>query len=264
MIRIVLLGLITAFGSNVYAQGALDGFVDSPGSKSFALSLSREKADIYFLGTGKLTAPNKVKSISLYYKHQFNKWIGVAVNLPLVDYVPQDGNVYLKFSKAFKINSDLSINGVLGVGTSHPLSNYDTSGGDAIGQQAKAVNFRAITQITYKNRWFLNGRIGHDAVQSPTPSSNVYSVKLGFYKDKWYADVWFEELSADGGKDYRGVGDLAPSSFKELGVSHSKIGGVVYHQTKDKLGVFLGGARTIDGRNTRRNNRISVGIVVKI
>lgn len=265
MIRIILVCIaILTGGVSGNSQGVLDGFIDAPKSKNLALSLSAEKAKIYYLREGTTPAPHSQNSISLYYKHQFTKWFGAAVNLPLVNYIPHDGNLYLKFGSSFKINDVLSINGVLGLGMTRPLSDYEADNSDAIGQQAQAFNFRAITQITIKNSFFLNMRVGHDEVKKPTPSANIYSIKVGYYKDKWYGDLWYENIAAGRGKDYLGVGDLAPSTFRELGVSSAKIGGVVYHQTKEKLGFFLGGAKIVAGRNTRGTRRISLGLVLKI
>ncbi len=249
---------------STYSQGVLDGFIDAPKSKNLALSISLEKATVYFLADRELELPITSNSFSIFYKHQFNKWLGAAINLPLVNLTPQDGNIYLKTGGTLKINEIISVNGVLGVGISHPLTDYNTESQFSVGQQTKAINLRAISQITFKNSTFINGRIGYNSVQSPTPNSTVYSLKLGYYQGKWYADVWYENIMADGGKDYRGTGDLAPNSFTELGVSNSKIGGVVYHQTKDKLGLFISGATSLDGRNSFKTTRISTGVVLKL
>ncbi|MFK7756710.1 MAG: hypothetical protein AB8B53_07245 [Flavobacteriales bacterium] len=246
------------------AQGVLDGFIDAPKSKSLALSFSGETADTYFLGTGDLDFGFNATTFSVYYKHQFNKWLGVAANLPVVNLTPQDGSVYLKTGKQFKLGNDWIVNGVLGAGGTHPLSDYNTESGTAVGQQTRAIHFRALTQITYRNRWFINGRIGQNLVQDPTPSSLVYSLKLGYYKNKWYTDVWLEEQAADGGKDYLGVGELAADNFRQLGVSYQRIGGVIYHQTKEKLGLFLGFGHTLNGRNAFKTSRISGGLVLKL
>ena len=262
--KYILITVLMSLSLVMTAQGVLDGFIDAPKSKSLALSMTGETADTYFLSTGDLDFGINSATFSVYYKHQFNKWLGVASNLPLVNLTPQDGSVYLKTGKLFKINNTWSVNGVLGVGGTHPLSNYNTESSTAVGQQTRAIHLRALTQITYKNRIFINGRIGQNVVQDPTPSSLVYSIKLGYHKDKWYADVWFEEQAADGGKDYRGVGELAADNFRQLGVSYQRIGGVVYHQTKEKLGTFLGFGHTLDGRNAFKTSRVSAGVVVKL
>ncbi len=262
--KYILITLLTLLSISAAAQGVLDGFIDAPKSKSLALSFTGETADTYFLGTGDLDFGINSATFSVYYKQQFNKWLGVAANLPLVNFTPQDGSVYLKTGKQFKINTNWSLNGLLGLGGTHPLSDYNTESSTAVGQQTRAFHFRALTQITYKNRIFLNGRIGQNKVQDPTPSSSVYSVKLGYYKNKWYTDVWFEEQMADGGKDYRGVGELAADNFRQLGVSYKRIGGVVYHQTKEKLGLFLGFGHTLDGRNAFKTSRVSGGVVLKL
>lgn len=262
--KYILILVFTSLGITAFAQGVLDGFIDQPKTKSLAISFSAETADTYYLGTGELDFSIQSATASIYYKQQINKWLGIAANIPFVNLTPQDGSVYLKTGKQFKLHKNWSVNGVLGVGGTHPLSDYNTESSTAVGQQTRAIHFRALTQITYKNRFFLNGRIGQNVVQDPTPSSLVYSIKLGYYKNKWYADVWFEEQIADGGKDYRGVGDLAADNFRQLGVSTERIGGVVYHQTKEKLGLFLGFGHTLNGRNAFKMNRVSAGLVLKL
>lgn len=78
-----------------------------------------------------------------------------------------------------------------------------------------------------------------------------------------YYDLWFDFQNAMGGKDYRGTGALAPTTFRELGFSYRRIGGVIYKQAKDNLGYFLSAYRTLGGRNTFLSNMISVGVVLK-
>ena len=58
---------------------------------------------------------------------------------------------------------------------------------------------------------------------------------------------------AFGGKDYLGVGDLAPSTFKELGVSFIKMGGKYYHPFHDRYGWVIETNYVVNGRNVDRS-----------
>jgi len=261
-IKYLIVSIISFITLNeVSAQGALDGFIDQPGQKALAVSVGTEKANVFFKRDEDLKAPRRFDSASLFYKHQFNKWFGIAVNVPVVEGQLHDGFVYLKFGKQFKLNNNLQLSTVLGVGGTTPFSNYDAETGDAIGQQASALNLRFISQLIIKNRVFINARVGHDEVSTPTPSKNLYSFKIGYFKDKWYADLWYEDIHALGGKDYQGVGQFAPQSFRELGVSSQKIGGVIYHQTWKNVGLFFNSAKVLGGRNAWGTMRYSGGFV---
>ena len=261
--RVFLISWLILMVASAHSQGIIDGFLDAPKSKVLALSGSYETADIYYLWNRNLEFGVTYFTASVYFKHQLNKRLSYAVNIPLVNGTPQDGTVFFKVGNHFNISKNIKLTGIAAIGGSHPLTNYNTETSAAIGQQTRSIGFRTIAQITFKNSLFISGRYGYNLVAEPTPDNSVASIKLGFYKSKWYLDVWFDKIQANGGKDYRGIGENKAESFRELGFNSAKIGGVIYHQTKEKLGLFLGGAQTISGKNAFKTWRISTGIVLK-
>ncbi len=248
---------------NSTAQGIIDGFIDNPKAKALALSISHESSDTYFLWNRDLDLPISSFTASLFYKHQLTKNLGYVASIPFINGTPQDGSLFLKYGVGREITKNFKINAIAAFGGSHPLSNYSTESSKAIGQQAKSIGFRTVAQLTFKNTLFINGRFGMNFNSHPTPDNTVASIKIGFYKNKWYADFWIDRIEADGGKDYRGLGDNKAESFRELGFDADRVGGVVYHQTSPKIGLFISGSYTINGRNAYKISRVSGGAVWK-
>jgi hypothetical protein len=252
--------LMIAVGAS--AQGAIDGFLKSQGELDMALGYSRDKASTYLLATGPLASNRDAKSISLFANYGLHKYLNVIVNAPLVNWTPQDGSLYLKSGLSKQLGS-WKLTGIAALGYTFPLSDYQTESGSAIGQQTEAVNIRGLIQVEPIPGWFGQFRMGYDAAKEPVISSSIWSVKAGFFKGKWYGDLWYEEREAEGGKNYRGTGADKPSSFRELGVDLQRAGGVIYYQWKPQWGGFVSGAYVLDGRNTYQNRTVGVGVVWK-
>ncbi len=262
--RIFLISWLILMVTSTHSQGVIDGFLDAPKSKAIALSGSYETADTYYLWDRDLELGVTYFTASVYFKHQLTKRIGYAISIPLVNGTPQDGTAFFKAGDQFRISKNIKFTGIAAIGGTHPLTNYNTETSAAVGQQTRSLGYRSIAQITFKNSLFISGRYGYNLVAEPTPDNSVASIKLGFYKNKWYLDVWFDKIQANGGKDYRGIGENKAESFRELGFNSEKIGGVIYHQAKEKLGLFLGGAQTISGKNAFKTWRISAGMLLKL
>lgn len=259
-IFILLLMLSPAFG--LWGQGAIDGFMKNKGELDLALGYSRDKAGTYLLADGTLTSNRDIKSFSLFANYGLVKHLNVVVNLPLVNYTPQDGSVYFKTGRSWQLRK-MKVTTIAALGYTMPLSNYETESGSAIGQQTEAINIRGVVQLEPIPGWFGQFRMGYDAAQEPVIPSTLWSVKAGFFKGKWYGDLWYEVRNAEGGKNYRGTGPDKPSTFRELGVDLERIGGVVYYQWKPQLGGFFSGAYVLDGRNSYQNRTIGLGVVWK-
>lgn len=262
--RIILALFALLSPALLLAQGAIDGYMKNKGELDVALSFSHEGSDVYYAGPNEIDYDRTTQSIGAFAAYGIHKRINVIANLPFINGNLQDGSIY---AKGLILNNNLFNAGNLSligaIGYSTPLSDYKTESGDAVGQQTTAILPRLVAQYNFKFGWFLNARYGYNLNEDPVPDTYVYSFKTGYASGKWYTDVWVEIQEADGGKDYRGVGELRPDSFRELGVEHTKIGGVVYYGFKPNKGVFLGWGAILDGRNTAKANRLSVGYVHK-
>ncbi len=252
----IALGLSECLG-----QGAVDGFMKGPGNTDLALSLSQEFAQQYYAGPDLIDFSNTINSIGLFAATGITRWMDMVINLPAVNFRPQDGAIFGKFGTSLNTGKS-RISFVGAVGFSTPMSNYGTESSRAIGQQATSILSRGIIQHT-GNNYFVQARGGYNYSFEPVPPGYIYSIKTGYFKNKFYGDIWIDFQEAIGGKDYRGQGDLRPNSFRELGVSYTRAGGVFYYQLKPRLGGFFGYAFTLAGRNTFRSTRVSTGLVVK-
>ena len=159
-------------------------------------------------------------------------------------------------------NIPITLAGAIGFGA--PLRDYETEGGSAVGQQSYVVQQRLTAQAVLFPGFFVNARAGFNNPIETVPPGYLYSVKIGYYKWKFYADAWFDSQTAIGGKDYRGEGDLRPSTFRELGVDYNKVGGVLFFQAIKNLGAFVSYAKILNGRNIPTSSITSFGVVVKL
>ncbi len=255
--------ILILFPFILHAQGPVDGFMVGPGNTNLALSFSSENSTKYFAGTKEIDLARDLVSISLFASHGISKKLDLIGNIPVINGKLQDGGIYIRFLAYESIKESGKLSIMPAVGISNPLSNYATETADAIGQQATVIYGKLIIQYMLENGFFCNATAGYNAAFEPTPQSIVASAKAGYASQKWYADLWVERQLGIGGKDYRGTGDLAASSFKQLGVSYNKLGATLFYSFHTKLGGFVSGGYTFDGRNTAKASRISAGIVYK-
>lgn len=261
----MLCGLYMFLPVLLKGQGMIDGYMKGKGKADFALSYTLENSTKYYAGTTEINVSRKINSISLFGVYGITNRLDVLASIPYINGDLQDGNLYLKYSLAdLKVKGVGDLKFIVAGGISTPLSNYFTESAESIGQQATTLSPRGLIQLNLKHGFFINVISGYNHSSDPTPASIPASVKLGMAKGKWYGDVWLDYQSRIGGKDYRGVGDRAPSTFRELGVSYAKVGGVIYYGFKSNMGVALGGAYTLGGENTSIATRVSVGYIYKI
>lgn len=253
---LLALSLLPAF---LFGQGAIDGYMKNKGDLDIALSYSMESSDKYYAGKTEITLERKINSLGLFAAYGISKRINVITSIPYINGELQDGAIYVK--GLFYQKHGLNLIGALGY--SGPLSDYRIRFKDAIGQKAESIQPRLVGQYHLKGGFYLNGSLGYNFNGSPVPDNLIYSFKGGVAKNKLYADLWIEFQKADGGKDYRGVGDKASSTFRDLGVEYTRIGGVLYYSINKRIGAFAGWGATLDGRNTGNAFRVSLGGVFK-
>jgi len=246
-----------------YSQGRVDGFYKGKGNFDAVLSGGYEHNPYYFAGRNKITLTRDIYILNTFLAYGITDKFDVNFSLPYINVNNnekslQDLSLTLKHL-IFKLPSKTSISGSLGFSSN--LTNYQTGGGSAIGQQAKVIDGRIVIHQPLKNSIFLTAQTGYSYKFNPTPSALPFAIKLGIAHAKFYADVWYEYQYSFGGLDYKGT--PAPMSFKELGVDYHKIGATFYKQIKKKLGVVIGGSYVFLGRNSVQGFGINAGIVYK-
>ena len=262
--------LFISLSTTLFGQGPVDGYMKNKQDFSVGLSISKEQAGKLYTGTESISASRTTMAYSLFGIYGIYDRLNVQVNIPYLDVNKgtvqdfQDFSLYLKFQAFKKDNKKGNFNLLLASGVSHPMVDYVTTGGSAIGQQATTIDGRIIGQQNFNNKFFASIQAGYFLKTDPTPHSFSSSLKIG-YASKIYADVWFEFLEAFGGTDYRGIGDKEPTAerggFRGLGFSYKKIGGTVFYPFTKHFGAFGGLSYVLSGRNAFKNTGINIGIV---
>lgn len=264
---------LLSFPALVLSQGPVDGYSKGKGNLDVGLGYTYEKGKSFYAGKNHIDLDRTLNCYTIFAIYGISDRLDAQLNIPYmnmnkgreVDF--QDASLYLKYKAISRDNKFGNFNLFGALGYYHPLADYQTGGGSAIGQLNKSLDSRLILQQNFKSGYFIGLQGGYFVKSDPTPPAYSSSLKFGYATSKIYADVWFEHLKAFGGTDYRGIGDLAPNAatggFKGLGFSYAKIGGTIYYPIKDRFGVYVGGAYTLAGRNASKATRISAGIVFK-
>ncbi|MCH2229460.1 MAG: hypothetical protein MK105_03875 [Crocinitomicaceae bacterium] len=244
----------------IYAQGNVDGFFKQKGEVDLAFSGTFSASNKYFRKNDVIDYDRAQAIIGVYGAYGItNKW-NVVLNLPLINFKPQDAAVFTKYHlvDVKRKKGDFTIAPALGV--SFPLSHYATQSGQAIGQRATIVQPKVLFQYKHKANLFVQGQVGYNYTLDPVPSATVASIKAGYIYKDWYFDAWFDYQYGIGGTDY----GVAGADFRELGVSYNKIGGVIYKSVGINSGVFLNGSYIFAGRNIGNAYTVGAGYVLKL
>ncbi|MGB1039906.1 MAG: hypothetical protein ACPGVD_03460 [Flavobacteriales bacterium] len=259
LILLLILSPITFF-----SQGPVDGYMKSKKDYSVGLSFAYEKANELFAGTDKIGFNRTTTAVSLFGIYGISNMLNIQVNLPFVSVNSgaesslQDASVYLKYSLLNKENSKGFLRLMAAAGYAMPIANYQTNGGNALGQRAKVGDGRIVIQQNFKNNFFASLQGGYFLKSNPTPNAASTSLKIG-YAGSFYADLWFEVLNAFGGNDY--MPGKPNADFRSFGFSYQKIGGTFYHSITKHIGGFAGASYVLNGRNAFQNTGFNLGIV---
>lgn len=261
-IYLILLFLLNV--SNITAQGRVDGFYKGKGNIEIALGGGAEFASHYFAGNNRIGLGRTILNSSLTIGTGLLERLDLYLNIPYVSIGEfssvQDGSLFLKclIAKKKVSKGELSFN--LAGGFSSNLSNYQISGINAIGQQAKVVDIRPVIHYQ-EGGWFATLQFAYNYKFDPVPNATNGSIKFGKATAKYYFDVWYENQYSFGGFDYQGT--PAPPSFRELGVSYHKIGGTYYVPIGNRFGFYTGAGFVISGRNIGQGPIVNIGLVMK-
>ena len=174
----------------------------------------------------------------------------------------QDASVYLKYRFFNRQISYGSVQLSLAAGFSSNLTDYQTEGGSAIGQQAKALDIRPVLHISRNSGWFYTLQTAYIYKDNPVPNAMNAGIKLGKATADYYFDFWYAYQYSFGGLDYRG--EPTPSTFRELGVDYHQIGGTDDRPCSVLIGEYSGASYSLAGHNTFRGFGFSSDFVFNV
>lgn len=239
------------------AQSLLSGFSLKPKETVFAIGGGLDISKKYFIKNEAVNLARNIEIVGLYAAYGLkNEWNLVAT-YTFIDFTPQD----VKFGISKAILHKNKIHLVSGIGVYGPTSNYQTEGLFAVGQQAKGIWFEQIIQYRH-TKYHLDLALGANLNNSPTPSNLPISLTFGKSLSKAYVKLFTSYQHGLDNKFYRGVGEEAPTTFKELGVTFLKVGGQFIY-TKSSWLPYVGVSQTLYGKNAFKATSISVGIIKK-
>lgn len=253
--------LTSCFASN--AQGPIDGFIKDKGELDIAISGTYSTSKIYFAGTDPRVYTRNQTIFGAFASYGLSDRWNLITSIPVVNYTLQDAAFYAKYKLIYHgmVSGEFSLFPAAGI--SFPISNYDTESGQSVGQKAITVQPKLVAQFKSKNGWFVQAQTGYNYSLNPVPDAYLASLKVGYIYKKWYFDAWFDFQHGIGGKDYGTVNNEPLNSFRELGVSHQRVGGVVYRTMTDRFGLQLNSFYVLNGRNTSQMFALGAGLVLK-
>lgn len=254
-----------AFCSLSQAQGRVDGFYKGKGKLDYGLGAGAELNNKFFAGEELINLSRTIISTNLFAAYGLAKNFDLNASIPFISTEGnsniQDPALYLKYKLIETRLSAGNISLSLAGGVSTNLTDYETEGIGAIGQQATVFDIRPLVHYFSDAGIFATLQAGFQSKSDPTPDAVGASLKVGLAKANYYFDLWFDYQESDGGLNYEGI--PAPRTFKQLGVDYSKVGGTFYKPIKDKLGYYIGTSYTLAGRNIGQGPGFFVGIVAK-
>ncbi|MGV6861680.1 MAG: hypothetical protein ACWA41_07895 [Putridiphycobacter sp.] len=264
---------IVLFSFNGFSQGRVDGFYKGKGNFDAALSLGYEHNPNYYAGKTKVGLTRDIYFLNSFFAYGITDKFDVNFSLPFINVNGstqsiQDANLTFKHLLFSHVNSRCAyknrttkteLSGSLGFSSN--LTDYQTGGLNAIGQQAKIIDGRIVVHHQFSIPFFVTAQVGYSYKFEPTPSSLPFAIKFGTAQAKFYADVFYEYQHSFGGLDYKGT--PAPSSFTELGVDFHKVGGAFYKPLSNKFGLVAGVSYIFLGRNSVEGFGVNAGIVYK-
>ncbi|MBI3136078.1 MAG: hypothetical protein HYZ14_15480 [Bacteroidetes bacterium] len=255
--RVFILTLF--FSTAAFSQGPVDGFFKGRGNLDLALSGAYQHSGKFYDGIAAFNYTRNLYSLSLYGEYGVTDSWDVIGNVPFINGQFQDASVFVKHRIGVPFSFGV-FSLIPAAGISFPLSNYQTEASQSIGQRATQFQPKLVMQLDGLKGLFFQIQGGYNLALNPVPSSIPVSAKIGIYRQKFYADAWFDYQKGVGGKAWH-VDPI--SSFRELFVTYAKIGGAFYYGFKPKYGVFVNGSYILTGVNIGKAYTVGAGFVYK-
>ncbi len=257
---VLWIGLLSNYS---FAQGPIDGFFKNTGELDVAISGTYAASTTYFAGATPINYTRNQTIIGGFAAYGLADRWNCVVSLPVINKTLQDAAFYAKYKWVLHGTSYGEYSVFPALGVSFPVSNYNTESGQAVGQKAVTIQPKMVAQFKSSKGWFVQGQSGYNYSFNPVPPAFVVSVKAGYIYKKWYFDVWFDYQHGIGGKDYNSLNAEPLNSFRELGVSYQRLGGVIYRTISHRFGLQANTFYVLNGRNTSQMFAFGGGVVFK-
>jgi hypothetical protein len=261
--RIFFLILFLFFNNLAFSQGAIDGYMKSKNETDIALTYSYEKFNTYFFGDKPLRQSLTTQSASLFVAHGFNKNFNLIASIPYMHIDEENKNLQdailaIKFRTKEQRFEHGSLSRISSIGFTFPISNYSIETENPIGQRAVAFMLRHLYQYQANSGFFAMAQTGFDFRLIPETQFAIPLIfRTGYAHSKFYFDLWLEYFhTMETGVDQ--------SISAGTGSRFLKIGGTFYYPIIPQLGVFIGGAQFLTGKNIGQATRVNVGVVLRL
>ena len=250
------------------AEAQVDGFNKGAGHVDVVASFSYEKGLGYYLADGTVPIKRSRIAATLFAAGGITGDLDLQVSIPYIanstEADLQDASAFLKWLpvKTALATGKLTLGPALGY--SLPITQYQTEGVDAIGQRATGIIPMGVVQYTAGNGCFASLVGGHVLASDPTPDALIGTLRFGHFDATHYWEIHLQGQKADGGKNYRGTGELAPMSFTELGVDHVRVGGKYYKPISPRIGAVAEAGYVLSGRNVDQAVLGALSVVVHL
>jgi hypothetical protein len=242
------------------AQGAYDGYMKGKGNTDIALTYSWEQYNQYYFGEEIQDIEVTTQTMNAYLTSGLNSQLDLVVSIPYMwtDSLNrnfQDAVVAIKYRNKRVEASKGAFNMITGVGMSFPLGAYSVETDRPIGVRATAFQPRLIAQYESYSGWFIHLQSGFDFRILPDQQFGwPLILRTGYAGSRIYADWWLDYFNTfNAGVDQQVSGGS--------GAVWLKTGGTVFKPLASYLGLFVGGAFILDGRNIGKSYRINAGMV---
>ena len=276
--------------SSLVAQGPVDGYMKERTELDVALGLSATGASNFLGGKGELVREGfRGQLIGAFAAYGITDEFNVVASVPYVITETtsglQDGAVFAKYrllskplGKAESRAGTLDI--IAAAGVQVPLSDYEVVANGAIGQRAKLVQPRLVTQWNGKG-YFVSAIAGYNyrfdgldvealaALQADAPGYRPEQpadqvtalLRAGIPGRRFYVDAWLEIQRTLGGGDFTAGRVEFPQAYD---VDYQQAGGTLYYSESAHWGFAGSAARVLGGRNTSEFWRVTGTVVYKL
>ncbi|MEX1190734.1 MAG: hypothetical protein WED10_11825 [Brumimicrobium sp.] len=273
--------ILILFCQVIYAQGPIDGYMKGKGNLDVAIGMNFSRSNTYYgANNQEFNLPYSADMFNTFAQYGLHDRLDFIFSLPFIfggkEKKFQDLGLHLKY-KAFELNfkNDASWSNLFSAGVSFPASDYRPDVTGAIGQRAKRIPLRFISQLKFNNGFFFNFTSAYhfrfDEVSNETAimvieenpdfkiqaPNNHYSLvaRIGLASTKHFVEFFGEYQKTLGGVNYE-EGTVKPAQL--YGVDFLKIGGTYYYGMKEN-GIAIN-ASYIPLIRRNIGNIISVGV----
>jgi len=266
------LALWTLAGALPASALDMNGFFPAPGGLDLALSYSTESYDHFWRGNQKVQNPAFLGEVenwssSLWARYGLTDRFCLVGNLNYVD-SSSDGSARFSDSgiqdltalvvfKALEGGSTVRHRLVVAGGGRTPLSGYEGDSPVSLGDASTDALLRLVYQIE-AGGFYASQQVGYDLRGDDVPDGIPLYTEAGYTVGRVTVNGFYLRYLADGGSDIGDPGFTFPGNQDET----ERVGAKVFARATERLGLFVGGYTTLDGRNSGDLTGYSAGFTL--